>query len=706
MSAVSLPAPAAAPVAPAAEPAQPTHAPPAPGAEPVRRGVRLHIPLVSTRIAGKIIAPYLVLILILALLAVYVVTRLVTNTINDRFNQKLQDSGHAANEAMVKLETEFLQTLRLMTNTEGVAEALAAQDIPKLEELILPLQVNAKLDLVDVFVADGTQVSALRAEEYAARALQMTDPALGRHPVAKNVLDGLVDNLGDKYTALVQTAWGPAIYASAPVKQESTVVGAILVGMPLEKASARLSREAQASVVVYADTGKWLVTTLPWQDLLGPNASAPTGSAGTLSAGGSNAAIDSILALDPAEAKQAISADGGLVRRTLPLQGRTYQELVGTLEIRGAAAAPMGVALPVQFIQEAAFASRVQLIAAFGIVVLGVLALGLSLARAITNPIRQLVHATEVVATGDLGAEVPVTTSDEVGRLTHSFNQMVAGLREREKIRNMFSQFVTGAVAEAVLQGRVKLGGERQDITVLMSDVRSFTTLSESLEAEALVSMLNRYFSKMIDAIAEYDGVLDKFLGDGIITEFNCPLEQDRHELRAVLTALRMREYLKEFNQEQIERGEKTIRIGIGVHSGPAVVGNVGAEGKKLEYTAMGDTVNVAARLESQTKEVNSDIVVSGSTYLACKDFVDVGEAMALHVKGRVEPVIAHKLVRLKPGLVLGPELITMDLDEVRRITAEHDDGGAGLYAAEVENSYNPELVAPPDGAMAAVAAG
>jgi adenylate cyclase len=241
-----------------------------------------------------------------------------------------------------------------------------------------------------------------------------------------------------------------------------------------------------------------------------------------------------------------------------------------------------------------------------------------------------------------------------------------------------------------------------------MSDIRAFTTLSEEIGAEALVSMLNRYFNHMIDAVVEFDGTLDKFIGDAVMAEFNCPLEQDHHQLRAVLCSLRMREYLHIFNEDQIARGEKTIRIGIGVHSGNAIVGNIGAEGKKLEYTAMGDVVNCAARLESQTKEVNMDIVISADTYSYCSAYVDVGEAMALHLKGRVEPLIAHKLIRLKPGLTLGADLLKMSDEEIQRITAENDDGGAGLFEAEKRNSYNPAEVLRPGAtpAPALVAAG
>src|SRR5688500_3480 len=233
MTAISLPAPGAA-SAPAPEPEA---SPPSDAARAARSGPRgIQIPLVSTRIAGKIIAPYLVIILVLALLATFIVVRLVTDSINTKFIEKLQDSGHATNEAMVKLETEFLQVLRLMTNTEGVAEALQANDVAKLEELLLPLRVNAKISLVDVFAADGTQLTALRSEAYGQRALQMTDPGLAQHPIAQNVLTGVTDTLGDKYTALIDHPWGPAVYASAGVRtQDQQLVGAILVGFPLEE---------------------------------------------------------------------------------------------------------------------------------------------------------------------------------------------------------------------------------------------------------------------------------------------------------------------------------------------------------------------------------------------------------------------------------------------------------------------------------------
>ncbi len=286
------------------------------------------------------------------------------------------------------------------------------------------------------------------------------------------------------------------------------------------------------------------------------------------------------------------------------------------------------------------------------------LAIGSLVGRSIVFPIRRLRQATSAVHGQDLNVWVPVTTNDELGYLAEGFNEMVAGLRERARIRDMFGQYVTAQVAEAVLNGDVKLGGERRDVTILMTDIRSFTTLSENVSPEEVVALLNAYFSTMIDAIIEFDGTLDKFVGDAIMVEFNIPLPTSNHALRAVLTALRMRQNLVSFNQSQKAANRPEIRIGMGVHTGPAVVGNIGAEGKKLEYTAIGDTVNVASRLEDFTKQLTHDICISEDVYTQVAKWVEVGEPISANVKGRDAAVTVYRLIGLKAGLELGAELV------------------------------------------------
>ncbi|HEU5316132.1 MAG TPA: SpoIIE family protein phosphatase [Chloroflexota bacterium] len=274
-----------------------------------------------------------------------------------------------------------------------------------------------------------------------------------------------------------------------------------------------------------------------------------------------------------------------------------------------------------------------------------------------------LAEALERLAAGDLSVaiEIPNTSHDsELAALAAQLNRTIAALRERDAVRTVFGQYVRPAVADALLRGDVNLAGERREITVLVSDVRSFTLLSESLEAGALIGMLNRYFGHMIDAVLEFDGTTDKFLGDGMMVEFNAPISQDFHALRAVLTALRMRERLADFNRDQLARGEQTIRIGIGIHTGQGTVGNLGSEGRKLEYTALGDTVNCAARIESETKTLDTDIVISGDTLAGVAEWVDVAQPTVVAVKGRAQPLLVYGVLGLKPGLELGPALLDL----------------------------------------------
>ena len=239
----------------------------------------------------------------------------------------------------------------------------------------------------------------------------------------------------------------------------------------------------------------------------------------------------------------------------------------------------------------------------------------------IVTPLRALVNANKVVQKGDLSVTLPIISKDETGLLTETFNEMVEGLRDREKLKSMFSAYVSQEVAEAVMRGEVRLGGEKRHVTVMMTDVRSFTTISEGVTPEQLVEMFNRYFEYMIDSIFEFEGILDKFIGDGIMIEFNAPLFQERHELRGVLTGLRMREMLAKFNEDQAELGLPPFAIGMGVHCGDAIMGNIGADGKKVEYTALGDTVNVSARLESATKEIGTDLCISADVYSYVRDY-------------------------------------------------------------------------------------
>ena len=232
-----------------------------------------------------------------------------------------------------------------------------------------------------------------------------------------------------------------------------------------------------------------------------------------------------------------------------------------------------------------------------------------------------LLKALERIAMGDTtvldSATATIRPIDEADAL-------LTRLRDLVRVRNMFGQSVPTNIVDAMLRNEINLAGARAEATVLFSDIRGFTALGDSTEPTVFIALLNRYIAAMVSAIEEFDGHLHKYIGDALFVHYNVPLLQPDHGLLAAKTALRMRENLAAFNEDQVRRGEPTIRMGIGINTGPVIAGHIGIEGHKSEYTLMGDGVNRAARVESATKEIGTDILISESTYLLCRDQIEV----------------------------------------------------------------------------------
>jgi adenylate cyclase len=228
-----------------------------------------------------------------------------------------------------------------------------------------------------------------------------------------------------------------------------------------------------------------------------------------------------------------------------------------------------------------------------------------------------------------------------------------AEARERERITAIFSRYVSDSVVDVLIDAEhvPELGGVKQTITVLFSDIRNFTTISEQLDPHEVVEFLNHYFEQICDVVLAEGGTIDKFIGDAIMVQFGAPLAFSDHALRATRAAVAMRREAIEFRtwmQHRFAgRGLPEFNVGIGLHTGDAVVGNIGST-RRSEYTAIGDSVNLASRIEGMTKDLGCVILVSRETLEAAGERVITGRSESVKVKGREAPVELFEVLDIR----------------------------------------------------------
>ncbi|MUG99294.1 GAF domain-containing protein [Scytonema sp. UIC 10036] len=230
-------------------------------------------------------------------------------------------------------------------------------------------------------------------------------------------------------------------------------------------------------------------------------------------------------------------------------------------------------------------------------------------------------------------------------------------ISDEKRLKSTMYRYMTQELAEELLKlDDAKLGGDRKEVSILFSDIRGYTTLTENLEAEEVVSMLNEYFESMVEAVFQYKGTLDKYIGDAIMAVYGSPLPLHEHAWMAVQSSIEMRHRLKEFNARRRSTNKPTINIGIGINSDIVISGNIGSS-KRMEFTAIGDGVNLGSRLESVSKQYGCDIIISDNTYEPCKEQVWARELDYIRVKGRNEPVAIYELVGLRSDSICSHQL-------------------------------------------------
>lgn len=265
------------------------------------------------------------------------------------------------------------------------------------------------------------------------------------------------------------------------------------------------------------------------------------------------------------------------------------------------------------------------------------------MAQLITEPVAQLRTAAERIARGDLDVEVNLSRADDFGPLIDEFNRMVAGLNEKKFLQDTFGRHVGETAAREILRAHANDAadqiGDQRVISVMFADLRNFTKLGSRLPPQQVVQVLNLFLTEMVEIIERHKGMVNKFLGDGLMALFGAAGDDNTHARDAVLAAVEMLEAMERINQrEELADNKVRLAIGIGIHTGEAVVGSVGSP-KRLEYTAIGDTVNVASRIESLTKTLGTPILVSQPTRDQIGTSIEFKTFDAQTVKGKSAPI-------------------------------------------------------------------
>ena len=324
----------------------------------------------------------------------------------------------------------------------------------------------------------------------------------------------------------------------------------------------------------------------------------------------------------------------------VPLAREPYVTLFESLDLLGEA--PVRIVLQRPLLAELAPARQLErIVLQISLAALAAATFAaLWIARGVSRPVQQLAQHTKLVATGDYTQRIELARADELGQLATAFNQMTAGLAERDRVRNLLGMVVSPEIATQLLHSDLKLGGEEREVTILFCDLRDFTSFSEKMSPVEVLTLLNRYLDRMSAIIEQQGGVIDKYIGDAIMALFGAPVALPDSAARAIAAARDMARALDQLNAELRAEGRPALAFGIGINTARVVAGNMGSK-TRLNYTVIGDGVNLASRLEGLTKDpaYGTPIIVSEATLLAVTPRPVARELGEVKVKGKAEAV-------------------------------------------------------------------
>jgi len=610
--------------------------------------LQAQLPKVRIPVRVKITAPYVVLALILAAAAAYLVSQVTLDSIEERFTNQLIETGKLTSDSMVQEEGSLLGTLRLLTHSTGMAEALTVGDAEQLRALALPIVINDHQEDIEILDLQGVSLLSLRhrlegnLEDYLT---SRGDAVFAQWQFVQNVLQHRVEGGGDKFAGLGRAAWGDYFYVAGPVLDSGgRLVGVILVGQSLPTLVQHLRQDTLAHVTLYDLNGQPLASTFFSQN--------------------SSLTVASTQAADVLKGE----AQASLIRN-LKVASINYSEILGPWQARGSENLGLiGASLARAFLVRTRLVTQLQIFLVVVAALVLIIAVGVYLANRITQPLLRVVGASAEVARGNLEVNVEAQSQDEVAVLAHSFNHMVSRLREGSIYRELLGRAVSHEVREQLRQtfaaGDLRLEGQTVTATVLISDIRDFTTLSEEAPPATILAWLNEYFSEMVPLITAQGGVVNTFEGDALLAFFGVlprPLPAQESAYRACRAAVDMLRAIEQINARRTARGEPALITGIGLNTGPVIAGGLGSA-DRLNYTVIGDTVNTTERLGGFVRQFGeSGAVISQHTYEALEDSrkeFDLRPGGVQTLKGKTAPLGVY---RLKPGVGVPEKLFEGD---------------------------------------------
>jgi adenylate cyclase len=571
----------------------------------------------------RIWLPYATLLIVVLLAALWVVAAAVGRWVEGSLTRQFEVTGNVFGALMVERAERLLGETSLLAADFALKRAIATYDPDTLVSVAENQRERLGVDLLWIADEKGRLLAAAGGEAAPGTAVGAIPP-LDR-VTASSHADVAVTEVGGALMQMVATP----VFAPDPI-------GYLLAGAAIDDATARRLEATTGTRVSFLTPKRVLASSWPTDERGAALALEAGPLAEELSRAGTQAPAGTAVA--EGERPTALVHVGGerFLSILIPVRAELSRPLYALIQASyDDALGPLGE-LP-------------RWIAILGAATLAAaLVVGGWIAGGIAAPLRSMAGAMSRVLDGDLTQRVTLRRGDEVGFLSRAFNEMVAGLAEREAIKATFGRFVSREIASAVLSGSLPLEGERREITVLFQDVRDFTAIAERLPPDVLVRVVNRLFTQMVAAVEGEGGVIGKFTGDGVMAMFGAPVLHDDDPERAVRAALGMVDRLPLMNESLRAEGLPPLSVGVGIHTGDVVAGRLGPD-ERSEYGVVGDAVNTAARIEALTREMDAMILVSAETASRVGGAFRLGRRAVLPVKGKSLPVEVVE--------VLGPDV-------------------------------------------------